>query len=256
MLKSIFLLLLLFVVFVFEANSKVKFQIMKRTQNSIELLKSDKMTIEIWSDVLCPWCYIGKRQFEKALEKFQHKDKVTVIWKSYELDPNSEKSTGIGSYDMLAKKYGVSREKSIEMHQNVVDRAKPLGLEYNFEKTLPTNSFDAHRLTHFAKKQNLQYEMIESLSKAYFTDGMDINNTDVLIRLAKGLGLNEVEVAKSLNGNEFSSEVREDENEAKNLGINGVPFFVLDRKYGISGAQGIEVFLEALNQAYIEFEKK
>lgn len=254
--KSItFLLVIICMFFSIESHSKVKMQIMKRSQKSFTNLKSDKMTIEIWSDVLCPWCYIGKRQFETALAEFPHRDKVEVIWKSYELDPNSPKNQGVGSYEMLAKKYGVSREKSIEMHNNVNERAKSLGLEYNFEKVLPTNSFDAHRLTHFAKSNNLQYEMIERLSKAYFTDGKDISHYDVLKELAKEIGLDTNIVSKVLNENEFSKEVRADEQEAKNLGISGVPFFVLNRKYGIAGAQGSQVFLEALNQAWEEFQK-
>lgn len=254
--KSTTLLLVIICFFIsIESYSKVKMQLMKRSSKSLINLKNDKMTIEIWSDVLCPWCYIGKRQFENALAEFPHREKVDVIWKSYELDPNSPKNQGIGSYDMLAKKYGVSREQSIEMHNNVTERAKSLGLEYNFEKVLPTNSFDAHRLTHLAKEHNLQYEMIERLSKAYFTNGKDISKYEVLKELAKEIGLDENIVSKMLNNNEFSKEVRADEQEAKNLGISGVPFFVLNRKYGISGAQGSQVFLEALNQAWDEYQK-
>jgi predicted DsbA family dithiol-disulfide isomerase len=210
------------------------------------------MVVEIWSDIVCPWCYIGKREFEKALNQFEHKEDVEVIWKSFELDPYSPKESTLDSYDLVAKKYGFTREKSIAMHQNVVQRASQIGLKYNMEKVKPSNSFDAHRLTHLAISHGVQNELVEHLSAAYFTEGKQISNPDSLVSVGIAAGLDANEITRMLESDSYSDDVREDENEAKTLGISGVPFFVINRKYGISGGQPSEVFLQNLNQIWAE----
>jgi predicted DsbA family dithiol-disulfide isomerase len=204
------------------------------------------MKVEIWSDILCPWCYIGKREFETALQQYAHKDKVEMIWHSFELDPHAQLDYGMDIYDMLAKKYGMSRERALEMNKHLVERAKGAGLTYHMDIVKATNSFDAHRLIQLAKEKELEWEMVERLSAAYLTEGKHLGDKDVLKQLALEVGLDETEVTKVLASDQFGYEVRTDEQEASQLGIRGVPYFVIDRKYGISGGQPSEVFLEAL----------
>lgn len=214
--------------------------------------KQKHMTVEIWTDIVCPWCYIGKREFEKALSEFEHKEDVEVIWRSYELDPQAPKNKFANSYDMLAQKYGVSLEQSKQMHQNVSNRAKEVGLNYVMETIKPTNSFDAHRLLHLAKSAGLQDKAIEKLSSAYFTEGKLISNGATLVEIGVTIGLPAKDVEKILESNAFEADVREDEKEAKTLGITGVPFFAVNRKFGISGAQKSDYFLNALRQIWNE----
>jgi predicted DsbA family dithiol-disulfide isomerase len=204
------------------------------------------MKVEIWSDILCPWCYIGKREFEKALEQYAHKDKVEVIWHSFELDPQALRDYGMDVYDMLSNKYHISRERAIEMNKQLVERAKGADLTYHMDDVKPTNSFDAHRLIQLAKERGLEWKMVERLSAAYLTEGKHLGDKDVLRQLALDVGLNETEVTKVLTSDAFGYEVRTDEQEASQIGISGVPYFVIDRKYGISGGQTSEIFLEAL----------
>lgn len=210
------------------------------------------MKVEIWSDILCPWCYIGKREFETALNKFSHKDKVEMIWHSFELDPQAKLDYGMDIYDILANKYNITRERSKEMNKQLVARAETVGLTYNMDLVKATNSFDAHRLVHLAKKQGLEWQMVEKLSAAYLTEGKHIGKHETLKQLAIEAGLNEDEIDTVLAGDEYAKEVREDEQESKQLGIQGVPYFVVDRKYGISGAQSNEAFLDALQQIWKE----
>jgi predicted DsbA family dithiol-disulfide isomerase len=204
------------------------------------------MKVEIWSDVLCPWCYIGKREFEKALEQYAHKSKVEVIWHSFELDPHAQRDYGLDVYDHLAKKYNLTRERAKEMNKHLVERAVGAGLTYHMDIVKPTNSFDAHRLIQLAKKNGLEWNMVERLSAAYLTEGKHIGDPETLTQLAVEVGLDKEEVTKVLASDEFGYEVRTDEQEASQLGIQGVPYFVIDRKYGISGGQPADVFLEAL----------
>jgi len=208
--------------------------------------------VEIWTDILCPWCYIGKRQFEQALEQFSHKDEVEVQYHSFELDPNADRDPGMDSFELLAKKYGVTREKAADMHRNVSERAAGVGLEYHLDVTKPTNSFDAHRLIHFAASKGRAHEMVEKLSAAYLTEGKHIGDPGSLQAIAAAAGLDTHETAEVLNSDAFAAQVRADEQEAGQLGIKGVPFFVFDRKYGVSGAQGSEVFGEVLKKAWGE----
>jgi predicted DsbA family dithiol-disulfide isomerase len=213
---------------------------------------STKMTVEIWSDVVCPFCYIGKREFERALERFPHKNEVEVVWKSFELDPNAPERSEHDMYGMLAAKYGGTREDAAARVEGVVQRAKSVGLEYQMDKAVIGNSFQAQRLIQFAKTKGMGAEAEERSFKAYFMEGAQLSDRSTLIGLAKEIGLDAAEVETVLTSDAFADEVRADEREAQQLGIQGVPFFVLDRKYAVSGAQSSDHFLGALEQAWEE----
>jgi predicted DsbA family dithiol-disulfide isomerase len=210
------------------------------------------MKVEIWSDIACPFCYIGKRRFEAALEKFSNKQDIEVIYRSFELDPNAKRDVNQDVHDMLAAKYGMTRERAKAMNADVTGQAQTLGLAYNLDHMILTNTFDAHRLTHFAARYGLMHEMTELLFKAYFTDSKHVGDHETLTALAAEVGLDAEEAAKVLAGDEYSNEVRADQREAVRLGIRGVPFFVINSKYAISGAQPSEVFLDALRKAWDE----
>lgn len=208
------------------------------------------MTIEIWSDIACPWCYIGRRRFEKALNQFEHHDQVEVIWRSYQLDPNAPRAYAGNVNDLLVQRYGMSRKQAEAIHAQVTTLAAQEGLAYRFDRAHPVNSFDAHRLIHLAAHHGLQGEMKERVQKAYFTDGLVISNHDTLVQLAVEVGLEAVEVRQMLASDAYTDAVRADERRAAMLGIQGVPFFVLNEQYGVSGAQDPAVFLNALEQAW------
>jgi len=208
--------------------------------------------VEIWSDYVCPFCYIGKRRFEDGLQRFANKDAVEVVYKSFELDPNTPRDGNPSVYELLAAKYGMSREQAEANTNNLTQQAQALGLEYHMDRTIQTNTFDAHRLTHFAATKGKHVEMTERLLKAHFTDTLHLGNHDTLADLAVEVGLDRAEAMRVLADGEYASEVRKDEQEAAQLGARGVPFFVINRKYGISGAQPSEVFLEALQKAWDE----
>ena len=208
------------------------------------------MTVEVWSDVVCPFCYIGKRELETALSRFPQKDSVTVVWKSFELDPYAPTNSQESTYTMLSRKYGMTLDQARERSAGVKERAASIGLTYDFDKTVVSNSFDAHRLLQFAKTQGKGDAMKERLFKAYFTEGKHIADRATLLTLANEVGLVRTEVETVLNGTAFTNEVRADEEEARQLRITGVPFFVLDRRLGVSGAQSSEHFLRALEQAW------
>lgn len=217
---------------------------------------SNTMTIEIWSDVVCPFCYIGKREFEHALQQFDHKSEVKVVWKSFELDPNAPARSEHDMYGMLVSKYGGTRDDAKARVQGVVDRAKTVGLDYQMEKAVIGNSFDAHRLIQLAKTKGKGAEAEERLFKAYFTEGVHLADHASLIRLGLEIGLDKDDVAAMLASARFTDEVRADEREAQQLGIRGVPYFVIDRRYGVSGAQQSAHFLGALQQAWTERSAK
>ncbi len=198
------------------------------------------MKIEIWSDINCPFCYIGKRHLEKALQSFS--GKVEIEWKSFELDPVSHPPKGSDQMDLLARKYGKDRAWAVKMSENMTAMAREAGLEFHMDKIVPANSFNAHRLIHLAKKHHKQDEMKERLLAAKFVEGMDIDEPEVLTQLAQELAL------PDLGSEDFAKDVRADEEMAESLGISGVPFFVFDQKVALSGAQPVEVFLEVLNE--------
>lgn len=210
------------------------------------------MKIEIWSDVMCPFCYIGKRRFEKALEQFPQRDEVEITWKSYQLDPEMKSNPGMNVYDYLAERKGISREQSKQMHASVIAMAKEAGLDYNFDKAVIANSFDAHRFSHLAAKHGKQDAAEELLFRSYFTEGKNIADHETLVQLGVSIGLDEKEIREALASDDFSGNVKNDIAEGASLGLRGVPFFVIDRKYGISGAQASEAFLNVLEKAQAE----
>lgn len=204
------------------------------------------MKIEIWSDIMCPFCYIGKRHLEAALKAFPD-EQVEIEWKSFQLDPTIVPQPDKNVYEYLAERKGMSVEESKQMHAGVVARAAEVGLDYRFEKAVISNSFDAHRLIQLAKTKQLGDAMEETFFKAYFTDGKDLNDKDTLMELCVGIGLNALDVKEVLEDEaQFSNAVRNDISEAQQIGVRGVPFFVFDRKYAVSGAQPIAHFEETI----------
>lgn len=210
------------------------------------------MKVEIWSDVVCPWCYIGKRRFESALATFEHRDQVEVIWRSYQLDPQAPRNSQQTVNEVLAQKYGVDLAGAAEMNKRVSTIAAQDGLEYHLERARHLNTFDAHRLVHLAATHHLQDEMEERLFKAYFTDGIAPGETEELVKLATEVGIDVDEARAVLESSTYADAVRADIQRARMLGIQGVPFYAVDEKYGISGAQPSEVFKEVLEKAWAE----
>ena len=211
------------------------------------------MKVEIWSDVMCPFCYIGKRHFEAALKEFPHADKLQIEWKSFQLDPTIPKmEERVDVYQYLADKKGMSLEQSTSLHQNVIQMAKNAGLEYNFDIAVVGNSKDAHRLIQFAKTKGLGDQAEEALFKAYFTDGKNMADMNDLIEIGVSIGLDADELPSILESDAFAYEMMQDIQEAQNIGVQGVPFFVFNRKYAISGAQPVEAFLQTLEKVYSE----
>jgi predicted DsbA family dithiol-disulfide isomerase len=210
------------------------------------------LTVEIWSDVVCPWCYIGKRRFEAALEEFEHRDEVTVMWRSFELDPEAPSSTEGTASERLAAKYGMSHERAQGLHAEMAERGAAEGLEYRFDLARGGNTFDAHRMIHLAATYGHQGVAEERLMRAYFTEGEAISDAETLVRLVAELGVDPDEARTALELGRFGEDVREDEALAGQLGIQGVPFFVFDRRYGVSGAQPPEALLQALETAWNE----
>ena len=208
--------------------------------------------MEIWSDVVCPWCYIGKRRFEAALESFEHADEVTVMWRSFELDQEAPKESEGTAAERLAAKYGMSVERAETLHGEMTERAAAEGLEFRFDLARGGNTFDAHRLIHLAATYGHQAAAQERLMRAYFTEGERIADQDTLIRLLAEVGVDAEEARDVLETDRFADDVREDELLAAQLGIQGVPFFVLDRRLGVSGAQPPEVLVQALQRAWDE----
>ncbi|MFD3837392.1 DsbA family oxidoreductase [Streptomyces sp. NPDC058642] len=213
------------------------------------------MRVEIWSDIACPWCYVGKARFEKALEAFPHRDQVEVVHRSFELDPNRAKGDVQPVISMLTKKYGMSAAQAQAGEENLGTQAAAEGLEYRTRDRDHGNTFDMHRLLHLAKAQGRQDELIQIFYQANFAEERSVfaEGEERLVELAVAAGLDADDARKVLSDpNAYADDVRADEREAAELGANGVPFFVLDRKYGISGAQPAEVFTQALTQAWGE----
>lgn len=210
------------------------------------------LTVEIWSDIVCPWCYIGKRRFEAALERFEHRGEVTVMWRSFELDPEAARDVPGSPAERLAGKYGMTLERALQLHAEMEERAVGEGLEYHLDQTKGGNSFDAHRMIHLAATYGHQAAAQERLFRAYFTEGESLGVWDTLVRLMEEIGVDGAEARESLRLDKFAEDVREDEALAQQLGIQGVPFFVFDRRYGLSGAQPADVMLTALERAWEE----
>jgi len=210
------------------------------------------MKIEIWSDIACPWCYIGKRRFEQALAQFPHRDALEIVWRSFELDTTAPARQTKSTVDLLAVKYRMSVQKAQAMMDSMAATGAIDGLEFRFERSISGNTFDAHRLIHFAATVGLRAAMVEGLFAAYFTDGEAMGDHDTLVRLAADIGLDSIAVRDMLTGSAHASDVRRDEARAQQLGITGVPFFAIDERYGISGAQPPAVIVDALTQAWNE----
>ncbi|KYH07266.1 disulfide bond formation protein DsbA [Chryseobacterium cucumeris] len=210
------------------------------------------MKIEIWSDVMCPFCYIGKNNFEQALNKLPFKDEVEVEWKSFQLDPTLDPNKTQDTIQYFREKKGVAEPQAAQMLGQVTQMGKGAGIDFNFEKTLITNTFSAHKLLHLAKKHNRSNEMEETLFIAHFIDGKNVGDIEVLVDLAESLGIDKEEARQAVTTDQLDYEVNQDIQEARNNGISGVPFFVLNGKYAVSGAQPAEVFENALQQTYKE----
>jgi len=209
------------------------------------------MQIEVWSDLVCPWCYIGKRQLEIALEGFEHRDEVTIWHRAYQLDPGASTSTR-RTTEMLAQKYGVSEEQAKEMQRGVTDAAASVGLHYQLDRTLSGNTRDGHRLVLWAQEQDhaASEVLLRSLFSGYFEHGESIFGVDALAGFAGRAGFDEQAARELLDGEAYADLVHRDQEIARTLGCRGVPFFVLDEKFGVTGAQSSELFASALAQAW------
>ncbi len=210
------------------------------------------MKIELWSDFACPFCYIGKKRFEQALASFPHKDEVEVIYKSYQLNPNAPKVMKESPEKTFAKGHRMDVKTAKQRFKMFEQQAQTVGLTYDYEAIQMTNSFDAHRLAKWSNQFGKETVLTERLMKAYFTDGLNIADIDTLVAIANEVGLNEVESRKVLESNNYQSQVTDEIQEGRQVGVQGVPFFVLNRKYGVSGAQPVEYFTQVLEKLWEE----
>jgi len=210
------------------------------------------LKIQIWSDIMCPFCYIGKRRIENALENFEHKNSVEIEWKSFQLDAGFVASNDDNMVEHLANKYRKDAVWAQGMLDDMTQNAKNAGLDFHFEKAVLANSLNAHRLLHLAKKFNLANELEELLFKAYLTDGLNINDLATLKDLGLKVGLKLQDIEEVLHSNAYENEVAEDLIEAQNIGVQGVPFYVFDNKYAVSGAQHVDTFVNTLEKAWQE----
>ncbi|MFZ1692107.1 MAG: DsbA family oxidoreductase [Flavobacteriales bacterium] len=213
---------------------------------------NEPITIEVWSDVVCPFCYIGKRELESALARFPHRDQVRVVWKSFELDPNAPDRAPHDTYGMLMERYRIGRDEAKSRVSGVTQRAASLGLSYDFEKVIVGSSLQAHRLLQYAKSIGKGDAMKERLFSAYFTEGRHLADKPALLALAAEAGLKTDDARKALEGDAWLKEVRADEQEARQIGVSGVPFFAFNRRFAVSGAQSITVFQQALEKSWAE----
>jgi len=210
------------------------------------------MKIEVWSDIVCPFCYVGKRRLEAALADFPNRNQVDVVWRSFELNPDAPSETGEPLDAMLARKYGMGLDEARAANARVSALAAEVGLDFQLDQARSGNTFDAHRLIHLAAEHGLGDAAKERLLRAYFTEGRAVGRRDELIALGLELGLPEIDVRAALEGAAYGSAVRADEREAREIGVQGVPFFVFDRRLAVAGAQPVEVFAQALSRAWAE----
>jgi predicted DsbA family dithiol-disulfide isomerase len=224
----------------------------RRWNHRIVTKVATAMNVEIWSDVVCPWCYIGKRRFERAVASFGHPDEITLTYRSFELDPDAPLQRAGTQAEHLASKYGMTIAQAEQASEQMTQRAAADGLEFRFDLIRGGNTFDAHRLLHLAKDHGLQPELKERLMRATFTEGLPIADKPTLVRLATEAGLPAAQVQAVLDGDAYADAVRADEQQAARYGITGVPFFVADGKYAVSGAQPPEVLMQLLQRAYDE----
>jgi predicted DsbA family dithiol-disulfide isomerase len=207
------------------------------------------MRVDIWSDIICPWCYVGKARFEKALDSFAHRDEVEVVYHSFELDPSSPRGERESNLAMLSKKFGKSSAEALALDGQVGNLARAEGLGFDSGRPVG-NTFDVHRVLHLGLDRGVQHALLSSVNEAYFAQARDVFDGDVLTEVAAGAGLDAAEVGKVFDSGAYADEVRQDELQARQIGISGVPFFVFDMALGASGAQPTELFTSALNQAW------
>ena len=219
-------------------------------------MNTPKMQVEIWSDVMCPFCYIGKRNFEAAFDQFANAKNIEVIWKSFQLDPSLPEKEVLDHEQYLVERKGFSKEQVKGMLNQVTQTARNAGLDYHFDKVITVNSFNAHRLIQAAKAKGLGDAAEEQLFKAYFTDGKDIADKATLTELGKAVGLTTQEVDDALTNDLYAAKVHQDIDEARQIGVSGVPFFVFDRRYAVSGAQPAEAFTQTIEKAFSEWREK
>ena len=210
------------------------------------------MKIEIWSDIACPFCYIGKHRLEIALEQFEHKEDVKIAFRSFQLDPYAKKNTGMDIHQVLSVKHGMPYEKAKQLNNQLEQQAKEIGLDYHMDTLIPTNSYDALRLSYYAEEKGKMKEMMERLMKAYLVDSLDIGDYATLAGLAGEIGLNEKEALDALADDRYSENITRDRADGLKIGIQGVPFFIVNDKYTITGAQPSETFLEILQKVWKE----
>jgi len=207
------------------------------------------MRVDIWSDVICPWCYVGKARFEQALSSFGHRDEVEVVYRSFELDPSYPKGQHETTFTMLSRKYGMSAADARAAESRVAGLAAAEGLGFKPERPVG-NTFDLHRVLHLGLAKGVQAELLSAVNQAYFGQGRQVFDRDVMTEIAVGAGLDEAAAGDVINGDAYAGEVRQDEQQARELGVSGVPFFVFDMALGVSGAQPTEMFASALQQAW------
>lgn len=210
------------------------------------------MKVEIWSDFVCPFCYLGKRQFEIGLVQFKHKEEVEVIFRNFQLDPYAKKNTGMDIHQVLSSKHGIPYEKAKALNNQIIQKAKTVGLDYQFDTMIPTNSYDALRLSYYAKENGKMKEFMECIMKAHFTDSLDIGDYATLAQLTSEIGLDANQALDVLANDKYNENIAADRAEGLKIGIQGVPFFVVNDKYAISGAQPSQVFLETLQRVWKE----
>jgi predicted DsbA family dithiol-disulfide isomerase len=216
-----------------------------------------QLQIDVWSDIACPWCYVGKRRLERALRDFPHADDVKVVWHAFELDPAApkERDPAISHAERIAKKYGISVEQARLNSDRLRETARAEGLAFDFEHIRSGNTFDAHRLVQLGRERGIQAAVEERFFSAYLEQGASMSDHGTLVRLAVEAGLDEREATDVLASDQFAAEVRADEAQARELGISGVPCFVLDERYAVSGAQPPQILLSALHQAWSELDQ-
>ncbi|MDR0793987.1 MAG: DsbA family oxidoreductase [Chitinophagaceae bacterium] len=214
------------------------------------------MQVEIWSDISCPFCYIGKRNFEAGLEKFAHRDEVSVTWKSFQLDPTLPQEEMFSHEEYLSTKKGIEKEQVEKMLRHVTQMAKGVGLDYHFDKVITVNSYKAHRVIQMAKTKALGDKAEELFFKSYFTEGKNIADDAALFTIGKEIGLTQAEVQDALSNELYSQKADTDMYEAQQTGVGGVPFFVFDSKYAVSGAQPPQAFTQTLEKAFAEWQAK
>lgn len=234
----------------------VRTQDSQENNQTINTLTENKMKVEIWSDIICPYCYIGKRKFEAALAQFPHKDHIQVEWKSFQLAPDLKTQPNKNAFLYMGGERGKSVEQTQKMTSWVTQMAMQAGLTYNFDNTVAANTFNAHRFAHFAKQYGKQNEAEELLFRSFFTDGKNIDDYQALIQLGAEIGLDTIALKTALENNSYANNVEADIYEAQQIGVSGVPFFVFNRKLAVSGVQESATFIETLEKTYPEWRKE